>query len=103
MTAKVGLQLYNSQGQPISLSSEVGSGGEGRVLQVRDHSNLVAKIYHKAIDQEKARKLSIMVDQKTERLLRLTAWPVDTLYDRPGGYITGILMPRATDHKEIHV
>jgi DNA-binding helix-hairpin-helix protein with protein kinase domain len=103
MTAKAKVQLYNSQGQLVSLASELGSGGEGRIFEVRDNPGTVAKVYHKAINHEKAQKLSLMVNQKTERLLRLTAWPVDTLHDRPGGSIAGLLMPRVVDHKEIHV
>jgi DNA-binding helix-hairpin-helix protein with protein kinase domain len=103
MTSKAKIQVYNSQGRLIPLAGELGCGGEGRVLDIKDNQSLVAKIYHKTIDQEKARKLSIMVNQKTERLLRLTAWPIDTLHDRPGGGVTGLIMPRITDHKEIHV
>ena len=96
-------QFYNSSGILISLSDEIARGGEGRILNVNDHPDLVAKIYHRAIDQEKATKLSVLVSLKTDRLLNLTAWPVDTLHDFAGGPVSGFLMPRITDHKDIHI
>jgi DNA-binding helix-hairpin-helix protein with protein kinase domain/Flp pilus assembly protein TadD len=95
-------QLYNHQGQVVKLGSELKRGGEGIVYQIEDLS-LVAKVYHKEIGPRKAEKLSTMVDIRTERLLRLSAWPVNTLHDKPGGSPRGFLMPRITNHAEIHV
>jgi len=103
MVAKVKPQLYDGQGRPVALGPELGRGGEGSVHEIRDHSGLVAKVYLKSVDQEKAAKLAMMVGLKTERLLKLSAWPVDTLHERPGGMVAGFLMPRVTEHKDIHV
>jgi len=48
-------------------------------------------------------KLQVMVGLGTERLLKVSAWPIDTLHDQPGGPVTGILMPRILGHKQIHM
>jgi len=95
-------QLYSSQGTPVRLGTKLGEGGEGTVLEVVD-SDLVAKLYHPTRAQEKATKLAAMVALKTDRLLNLSAWPVDTVHDGPGGPLKGFLMPRVTGHKDIHI
>jgi|SRR5882724_5713105 len=89
MAAQIKSQFYNSNGEPVLLSDEIARGGEGRILNVSDTPDLVAKIYHHSIDKEKATKLSVMVGLKTDRLLSLSAWPVDTLHDFVGGPVTG--------------
>lgn len=96
------MKLYNQQGQPITLGEELGRGGEGRVFTVGNQPDLVAKVYDRAVPPEKAEKLSLMVSLATERLLRLAAWPTDTLHEAPGKQMAGFLMPRVNDHKPIH-
>src|SRR5580765_3541798 len=96
-------QFYNASGEPVSLSDEIARGGEGRILLVHDRPDVVAKIYHQAIGQEKANKLSVMVNLKTDRLLSLCAWPIDTLHEFAGGPVSGFLMPRISDHNDIHI
>jgi DNA-binding helix-hairpin-helix protein with protein kinase domain/Flp pilus assembly protein TadD len=96
-------QLYSSQGSPIRLGAKLGEGGEGTVLELADRGDLVAKLYHAATAPQKAAKLAAMVALKTERLLKLSAWPVDTLHERPGGAIKGFLMPKVEGHKDIHI
>jgi DNA-binding helix-hairpin-helix protein with protein kinase domain/Flp pilus assembly protein TadD len=96
-------QLYSSQGSPVRLGARIGQGGEGAVHDAADRDSLVAKLYHRSVQPEKAAKLSSMVALKTERLLRLSAWPVDTLHERPGGPLKGFLMPKVRDHKDIHI
>src|SRR5882724_868344 len=103
MTANKLATMSRGSGAAVSLGNEIARGGEGRILDVQDHPDLVAKIYHRQIDHEKAAKLSVMVGLKTERLLSLSAWPVDTLHDLVGGPVSGFLMPRITDHKDIHI
>lgn len=102
MNIKVNTQLFNKQGQLISLAKEIGHGGEGSIYETKELSNLVAKIYHKPVDPKKAEKLSLMVNLKTERLSKISAWPLDTLYEKPGGNLIGFLMEKVTGYKEIH-
>jgi DNA-binding helix-hairpin-helix protein with protein kinase domain/Flp pilus assembly protein TadD len=103
MLNRINSQIYDSQGRPVFLDGELRRGGEGAVYDVKGHGNLVAKLYHKAIDQQKAVKLAAMVKLRTDRLLKLTAWPVETLHEQSGGTIKGFLMPKVVNHKEIHV
>lgn len=103
MTVKTVVQVFDSQGRPVSLMNELGKGGEGSIFEIERQPDLVAKIYHKAIDQERASKLALMAGLRTDRLLGLAAWPIDTLHERPGGRISGFLMRRLTNYKEIHL
>src|SRR5437868_5422385 len=96
-------QLYNGSGQPISLGSELARGGEGGVYEVQQQSGLVAKVYHEAVPKEKTEKLATMVSLRTDQLLKLTAWTISTLHDRPGGIVKGFLMNRVSNYKEIHI
>lgn len=96
-------QFYSSEGKLISLGRKLGQGGEGAVLEVSSQSDLVAKIYHNAASPEKTAKLTAMVRLKTERLLKLSAWPINTLHEQPGGAAKGFLMPKVVDHQDIHI
>lgn len=96
-------QFYSSEGKLISLGRKLGQGGEGAVLEVSSHSDLVAKIYHNAASPEKTAKLTAMVRLRTERLLKLSAWPINTLHEQPGGAAKGFLMPKVVDHQDIHI
>lgn len=55
------------------------------MYELRDRSEFAAKLYHQTVSPERASKLGAMVQLRTERLLKLAAWPVDTLHERPGG------------------
>ena len=68
--------LFTSRGLPITIGVLLGRGGEGAVHESGSHPGYVAKLYHQAPDSDKASKLSQMVALKTDRLLRLAAWPV---------------------------
>lgn len=92
---------YDSRNQPHALSERIGSGGEGTVYVCETDFNLVAKIYHEPVSDEKAEKLRWMAANKTERLLRVAAWVVDVLRDAPDGKTVGFLMPNVKA-KEIH-
>jgi DNA-binding helix-hairpin-helix protein with protein kinase domain len=60
---------------------------------------LVAKVYKRPLGPAHAEKISTMVRLRSERLLRLAAWPVDTLHDHANGAVAGFLMPKATGFK----
>src|SRR4051794_21996357 len=94
-------RVYDSSGTAISLGPELGRGGEGTVWNAPDPA-LVAKVYHDPVEPEKIDKLHVMPRLATDDLLRVAAWPRNTLYDRPGGRLVGILMPRVVGHREIH-
>lgn len=102
MPLKTGSHIYDSHGRKLTLGDKIAQGGEGAVFDLVNQRDQVAKIYHSPIDDQKVRKLSSMVSLKTERLLKLAAWPIDTLHDKPGGRMIGLLMAKVQGHKEVH-
>jgi DNA-binding helix-hairpin-helix protein with protein kinase domain len=71
--------LFDLAGRPLHLGSELGSGGEGAVHELRDRSDVVVKLYHKPPDPEKSAKIAIMAKFGNERLLKLAAWPTEPI------------------------
>src|SRR5215469_4832150 len=92
----------DDKGHPVRLGRALGRGGEAAVYAIDGDPSLVAKIYHHPVDREKAEKLSRMVDLRSERLLRLAAWPVGTLHLTRGS-MAGLLMRNVGAFKDIHV
>ena len=64
--------LFDLAGRPLNLGSELGSGGEGAVFELRDRADVVAKLYHKPLEPEKASKIASMAKFSNERLIKLT-------------------------------
>ncbi len=98
-------QLFDRVGSPVALGNKIGAGGEGEVFHVQSHHGLVAKIYndnHRP-DAQKTAKLAAMADARTERLSKLTAWPLDLLREGRAGPIVGFLMPVLHGYKEMHL
>jgi DNA-binding helix-hairpin-helix protein with protein kinase domain/Flp pilus assembly protein TadD len=95
--------VYDGHGRSLTLADKLAQGGEGAIFDLSGHKELVAKVYHRPIDNEKAEKLSLMVSLRNERLAKLSAWPIDTLFEKPNGPVIGFLMPKVTAHKDIHV
>lgn len=94
--------VFDKQGKPISLGAELGRGGEGAVYEVTGRPEMVAKIYHKPLPPEKAQKITVMASLQSERLLNIAAWPMDTIHNKPGEPVCGLLMPKAGGYKEVH-
>jgi DNA-binding helix-hairpin-helix protein with protein kinase domain len=94
--------LYDSSGKKITLGHKLGTGGEGSVYDIKDQRDYVAKVYHKKISPQKAAKLHEMVQSKTDKLLSLAAWPVDTLHSSPKGETVGFIMPKIYGYLPIH-
>jgi DNA-binding helix-hairpin-helix protein with protein kinase domain/Tfp pilus assembly protein PilF len=93
---------YTSRGEPIRLGPKLGGGGEGAVYELEGALALAAKIYHEPPSAERAAKLLALSRLGTERLLKLTAWPVDVLSPEAGGPVVGFLMPRIGQAEEVH-
>lgn len=94
--------FYNSSDEAVKTGRELGRGGEGAVFELADDATQVAKIYHEAIDRDKAEKLRQMVALKSDKLLKLAAWVTDTLHDAPHGRTVGFMMPRVKSGAAIH-
>jgi DNA-binding helix-hairpin-helix protein with protein kinase domain len=93
--------LFLSDGGRVELRRELARGGEGAVFEVADPSR-VAKVYHRPVSREKARKLRLMAQGGDEDLAKWVAWPTATLHRAKGDDPAGFLMPRVTGKKPVH-
>lgn len=94
-------KLYTNQGQLISLSSEIGSGGEGVIFAMPGDDRDCVKVYPKAVSEDTRRKLAIMVEHPPidpashASNHRSIAWPRALLYrDAARQNLGGFVMPR---------
>ncbi len=98
---RVRTALFDLAGRPLHLGPELGRGGEGAVYEVRDRSDAAVKLYQKPLEPEKSAKIVTMAKIGNERLLKLTAWPIEPI--RVGsmtGPIVGFIMPKITGHRQ---
>jgi DNA-binding helix-hairpin-helix protein with protein kinase domain len=94
--------FFNSKGEIVRFGQRVGAGGEGRVYEVQDRCDLVAKVYYEMPPAEKAEKLVALTRFSAERLRGLSAWPIDVLRDRRNGRVAGFVMNRLSQAEEVH-
>src|SRR5712671_2801769 len=85
----------------VVLGQELGRGYEGAVLAVEGQRELVAKIYFKPPDYQKAQKLVATAEATSPDILGIAAWPIDLLLDAKGAP-RGFLMPRVVARRDIH-
>ncbi len=95
--------LLSRDGQRVSLGQMLGRGGEACVYEIAGQPDKVAKVYHKPADLSTAEKLAVMCDIGTERLRKLTAWPLTTLHDTSKRQTLGMLMPNVAGYKGVHL
>lgn len=96
------LEVVDSRGRQIPLGGVLGKGGEGTVYEVRQTTVIVAKVYHKPLNQDRADKIRVMAGMRTEGLSNLMSWPVDLLAMKGTGQPIGLLMPRVANKKNVH-
>jgi len=102
MTSHVHTTLrVSSKSGPVVLGKELGKGGEGAVYEIANRPDVVAKIYHKPVDVEKAEKIEAQASMKANGLLSLTAWPLELLRTA-GNEPCGFVMPKISGYKDIH-
>lgn len=94
--------FFNSKGDIIKLNEKIGEGGEGNVYKIDNKKDRVAKIYHKAIADQKQNKIIAMTKSADNALRKVTAWPLDTLHKIHGGNVCGFIMPDITGSEVIH-
>ena len=92
--------LIDRNGNPIRLQRELGRGGEGAVFEIGGYSDYVAKIYLSQPDQNKSSKLLAMVGSGSERLLKLAAWPVNSIHS-PSGKFVGFVMHKLEGYRPL--
>lgn len=102
MHKKAPSRLVDRKGAAVTLSRGIATGGEGAIFELAADNSMVAKVYHSEPDAEKAAKLAALVAAKNDDLLKLAAWPKETLHARAGGPPVGFLMPRLHGYHDIH-
>jgi DNA-binding helix-hairpin-helix protein with protein kinase domain len=100
--SKTAIQVYDGRGNVLQLSDVLGRGGEGTVYSVAGEPGRVAKLYHKD-GSDRADKLAAMVRLQSAPLLDIAAWPIDIVRRDARGPISGVLLPRINDYKDIHL
>lgn len=97
------MEILDSAGRRLRLERELFRGGEGSIHPIAGNSTLLAKLYHRTIDPQKQAKLVAMTHAGQESLLRIAAWPRDTLHAVAGGPVVGFVMPRFDgERSELH-
>jgi DNA-binding helix-hairpin-helix protein with protein kinase domain len=86
----------------IKLGALLGEGGEGKVFEVADDPRLAFKQYHRPLAGAERAKIEALIDMAPENVGDFAAWPLRTVKD-PMGRVTGIVMPRIRDAREINV
>ncbi|MCR5691155.1 MAG: hypothetical protein K6G62_02950 [Eubacterium sp.] len=73
---------------------ELASGGEGKIYDIKENPNLVAKIFKTEFrDAERDKKLRQMIKEDfSQEQLSMIAWPLDVLTDQFG--FVGYVMPK---------
>lgn len=97
------MPLIDSQGNPISLGTQIGKGGEGHVFEVEGEPRLAAKIYHQIpLSESQYCKLDAMVRRRNDDLSSVAAWPSSLLRDAHSHEPCGLLMPRVDKSHQLH-
>jgi DNA-binding helix-hairpin-helix protein with protein kinase domain len=96
------MQLFSNSGQIIKVGKLLGRGAKGDVYSVEGHAKLAAKVYREPLSPRMAERLMTMVRLDNQRLLKVSAWPLQTLSDSPNGRIQGFLMTSFAGFKPIH-
>lgn len=94
--------VYTSQGALIALEKELARGGEGSIHIVQKSNNHLLKLAHKPFTPDQQIKIREMVRLKSERIVKIPAWPVDTAHEKPNGDIIGFFMQKMSG-KAIHL
>lgn len=98
------MNCYDSSGRKLQLGARLGAGGEGAVYDLTGFTPpRVAKLYHAPPAQAKEEKLRAMVASAGAAMQNVAAWPLDTVHTTPHGPVAGIVMPKITGYKEIHL
>jgi len=96
------LNFFGEHNETYQTGREIGSGGEGRVLEVNDHALLVAKIYTTLPDSEKTDKLRTMLAMRNDSIEAYTAWPQDLLHGQDQR-VTGFTMKKLSGYVPLHM
>lgn len=95
-------RLVTDNGAAVSIGTELGSGGEGAVFELRGNPSQVVKLYHSALSSAKQAKIAHMAANVDRDFLKYAAWPLEAVYTASGGPIVGFVMPSAKGLTPLH-
>jgi DNA-binding helix-hairpin-helix protein with protein kinase domain len=98
--SRVPPQVIDSAGRLVALGGLLGEGGEGGVFDIASSPQLVAKLYHKPLEPDRAKKIPLMAALANDALRKMTAWPIDLLRLKSNGAPIGLIVPH--NAKDIH-
>lgn len=93
--------IHDSHGNLVQLGDAIGRGGEGQVFRITGRPDVVAKLFHRGVSQEKQTKLEAMLKCATADLYKLTCWPCELLRNKEHR-VVGYVMPYASGYQDIH-
>lgn len=90
------MKLTTSYNQPITLTNELGKGGEATVYNVAEQPDVVAKLYHAHKPISEAKLIAMVSNPPLQPSTHVAiAWPTDLLHQQGGqGPVVGFLMPK---------
>jgi DNA-binding helix-hairpin-helix protein with protein kinase domain len=95
-------KLIDASGREIHLGTVVGKGGEGTVYGITSSAELVAKVYHKPLSNDRATKIQIMSSYSNGAVKQVSAWPMGLLLSKTDRAPVGLIMPKVENAKDIH-
>ena len=96
------LAFRDDKGKQWSVGQELSAGGEGTVYSVAETNAFLAKIYHKPPSSDTQSKLGWMVQNGSEALAKVAAWPSRLLYLKSDRQCRGFLMPRFHQYEPLY-
>jgi DNA-binding helix-hairpin-helix protein with protein kinase domain len=94
---------FDELGNQIALGKKLGEGGEGTVFDaMHSGKNVAAKLYARALSETQQAKLRTMVKSGDSYLTEISAWPINVLYEKRRGPISGFTMPKFSGYEPVH-
>jgi hypothetical protein len=86
------MRLLSSSGQSLTEQSELGAGGEARVITVGEQPSWAVKLFHQPTAERLAKVRAMLA--RRPAATRGLAWPVELVLDRSSNRFVGYAMPR---------
>jgi serine/threonine protein kinase len=97
---------YRDQQIELDINNPIKQGGQGKIYEIANLPESLAKIYTKPMDSELIEKLQIMIENPPKDEMRekghiMIAWPTDILLNNEKKPI-GFIMPKITNSKTLY-
>src|SRR4051794_32649308 len=95
------LRFYTADGQPLTLGTRIGKGGEGEVFVAAGSSDTLVKIYTLPDLHSREAKVRRMVAAGLANTTKFITFPVAPVRDGAGKFV-GFTMRRIDKHQALH-